>query len=382
MLEGRAVAKIAGESRDLGAGECCFFPAGVPHKFTVVSESPARALVIYSPLTAKTRPNGAERGHMKKLSKGLFAVCLVLASQWGLAQVYPSHPIKLVVPFAPGSATDSAARIVAQALGDRLKQSIVVENHAGASGIIAAELVAKSAPDGYTLFMTTNTTHSANPSMFKALPYDPITGFAPIILVGELPFVLVANNDLPVKTVNELVAYAKANPGKLSYPYASSTSQVSSETLRGMTGIQAVAIPYKSSPQATTDLIAGRTQFFITDLATSLPHIRAGKMRAIALTPRRTPLLPGIPAIDESLPGFDLISWNGILAPAGTPADIVGKLSTELKTVLSQTETREKLEALGFTVTGTSTPAQFSDFLKLEIAKWAKWVMEAGIQPE
>jgi tripartite-type tricarboxylate transporter receptor subunit TctC len=319
---------------------------------------------------------------MKILSMGWFAILIALTSPWALAQNYPQHTIKLVVPFAPGSATDSAARIVAQALGDRLKQSVVVENHAGASGIIAAELVAKSPPDGYTLFMTTNTTHSANPSMFKTLPYDPVKGFAPVILVGELPFVLVVNNDMPVKTVNELIAYAKANPGKLSFPYASSTSQVSSETLRVMTGIQAVAIPYKSSPQATTDLMAGRTQFFITDLATSLPHIRAGKLRAIALTPRRTPLLPGIPAIDESLPGFDLISWNGILAPAGTPADIVGKLNTELKAVLAQAEVREKLEALGFSVTGTSTPAQFSDFLKLEIAKWAKWVREAGIQPE
>jgi tripartite-type tricarboxylate transporter receptor subunit TctC len=319
---------------------------------------------------------------MRKLSTGLFGMFVALASNWVLAQNYPSHTIKLVVPFAPGSATDSAARIVAQALGDRLKQSIVVENHAGASGIIAAELVTKAAPDGYTLFMTTNTTHSANPSMFKSLPYDPIKGFAPVILVGELPFVLVVNNDLPVKTVNELVAYAKANPGKLSFPYASSTSQVSSETLRVMTGMQAVAIPYKSSPQATTDLMAGRTQFFITDLATSLSHIRAGAVRAIAVTPRRTPLLPGIPAMDESLPGFDLISWNGILAPAGAPADIVAKLNAELKTVLAQAAVREKLEALGFSVTGTSTPAQFSDFLKLEIAKWTKWVKEAGIQPE
>jgi tripartite-type tricarboxylate transporter receptor subunit TctC len=319
---------------------------------------------------------------MTKLLIGLVGLLFVLASQCAPAQSYPSHPIKLVVPFAPGSATDSAARIVAQALGDRVKQSVVVENHAGASGIIAAELVSKSPPDGYTLFMTTNTTHSANPSMFKTLPYDPIKGFAPVTLVGELPFVLVVNNDLPVRTVNELIAYAKANPGKLSFPYASSTSQVSSETLRVMTGIQAVAIPYKSSPLATTDLMAGRTQFFITDLATSLPHIRAGKVRAIAVTPRRTPLLPGIPAMDESLPGFDLISWNGILAPAGTSPDVVGKLNAELKTVLAQAEVREKLEALGFTVTGTSTPAQFGDFLKLELAKWAKWVKEAGIQRE
>jgi len=312
----------------------------------------------------------------------LAVLATLLLPHLAMAQAYPTKPIKLVVPFAPGSATDSAARVVAQGLGERLKQPVIVDSRPGASGIIAAELVAKSAPDGYTLFMTTNTSHSANPSMFKKLPYDPIKDFAPVILVGELPFVLVVNNDVPAKTVSELVAYAKANPGKLSFPYASSTSQVSSETLRVMTGISAVAIPYKSSPQATTDLIAGVTQYFITDLSTSLPHIRAGKMRALAVTPRRTKVLPGIPAMDETLPGFDLISWNGILAPAGTPPEIINRLNTELKVVLAQPEVRERLEAQGFEVTGTSSPAQFADFLKREIAKWAKWVKDAGIQPE
>jgi tripartite-type tricarboxylate transporter receptor subunit TctC len=337
---------------------------------------------IYEPLNSRIRRKLQKEPGVMKLCARLALAIFALAAQYALAQAYPSKPIKMVVPFAPGSATDSAARVVSQALADRLKQAVVVDNRPGASGIIAAELVAKSAPDGYTLFMTTNTTHSANPSMFKKLPYDPIKDFAPIILVGELPFVLVVNNDLPVKTVNELVAYAKKNPGKLSFPYASSTAQVSGETLRVMTKIEAVGIPYKSSPQATTDLMAGQTQFFITDLATSLQHIRAGKMRAIAVTPRRTKLLPGIPAMDEALPGFDLISWNGILAPAGTPPDIVNKLNADLKAVLTQPDVRERLEGLGFDVTGTSSPAQFADFLKREIAKWAKWVKDANIEPE
>lgn len=319
---------------------------------------------------------------MLKLSIAWFAGLLAVLPQPAPAQGYPSKPIKLVVPFAPGSATDSAARVVAQALGERLRQSVIVDSRPGASGIIAAEYAAKSAPDGYTLFMTTNTTHSANPSMFKKLPYDPLKDFAPVILVGELPFVLVVNNDLPVKSVNELVAYAKANPGKLSFPYASSTSQVSSETLRAMTKIEAVAIPYKSSPQAITDLMAGRTQFFIADLATALPHIRAGKIRAIAVTPRRTTLLAGVPAMDESLPGFDLISWNGVLAPSGTPREIVARLNAELRTVLAQPAVRGHLESLGFDIAGTSSPAQFADFLTRELAKWAVWVKAAGIQPE
>jgi tripartite-type tricarboxylate transporter receptor subunit TctC len=316
------------------------------------------------------------------MNKFLAAALIALVSGAATAQSWPSKPVKLVVPFAAGSATDSAARVVGQALGDRLKQPVLVESKPGASGIIAAELVAKSAPDGYTLFMTTNTSHSANPSMFKKLPYDPIRDFAPIILLGELPFVLVVNNDLPVKTVNELVAYAKAHPGKLSFPFASSTSQVSSETLKSMTKIDVVGIPYKSSPQATTDLISGQTHFFITDFATSLPHIRAGKMRAIAVTPRRTPALPGVPAMDESLPGFDLISWNGVLAPAGTPPEVIARLNAELKAVLAMPEVRERLATLGYDVTGTGSPADFAEFLKREIAKWAKWVKDAGIQPE
>ena len=170
---------------------------------------------------------------------------------------YPNKPVRLVVPFAAGSATDSIARVVAQALIERLGQPVIVDPKPGASGQIAAEFVAKSAPDGYTLFMTTNTSHSANPAMFKKLPYDPIKDFAPILLVGEVPFVLVVNNAVPAKTTAELIAYAKANPGKLSFPYASSTAQVAGETLRVMSGIDAVGVAYKSSPQAATDLISG-----------------------------------------------------------------------------------------------------------------------------
>jgi tripartite-type tricarboxylate transporter receptor subunit TctC len=230
--------------------------------------------------------------------------------------------------------------------------------------------------------MTTNTSHSANPAMFKKLPYDPIKDFAPILLVGEVPFVLVVNNTVPVKTTAELIAYAKANPGKLSFPYASSTAQVAGETLRVMSGIDAVGVAYKSSPQAATDLISGQTQFYFIDFGTGLPHIKSGRMRALAATNKRTPLLPGLPAMSETLPGFALTSWNGVLAPAGTPKEIVTRLNAELRTVLARPELRERLNVIGLEVMGTGTPEDFGTFLQLEIAKWAKWVKDAGIQPE
>jgi tripartite-type tricarboxylate transporter receptor subunit TctC len=295
---------------------------------------------------------------------------------------YPNKPIKLVVPFAAGSFTDSIARIVGQALHERLGQPIIVDPKPGASSQIAADFVAKAAPDGYTLFMTTNTSHSANPAMFKKLPYDPIKDFSPILLVGEVPFVLVVNIGLPVKTTAELIAYARANPGKLSFPYPSSTAQVAGETLRVMAKIDAVGVPYKSSPQAATDLISGQTQFYFIDFGTGLPHIKSAKMRALAFVNTRSSLLPGVPAMSEGLPGFALTAWNGVLAPAGTPKEIITRLNAELRAVLARPELRERLNVIGLEVMGTGTPEEFGTFLQAELPKWAKWVKDAGIQPE
>ena len=318
---------------------------------------------------------------MKALSRlALLLISSVLACA-AQAQ-YPNKPIRLVVPFAAGSATDSIARVVSQALLERLGQPVIVDPKPGASGQIAAEFVAKALPDGYTLFMTTNTSHSANPAMFKKLPYDPIKDFAPILLVGEVPFALVVNNAVPVKTTAELIAYAKANPGKLSFPYASSTAQVAGETLRVMSGISAVAVAYKSSPQAATDLISGQTQFYFIDFGTGLPHIKGGRMRALAATNKRTELLPGLPAMSETLPGFALTSWNGVLAPAGTPKEIITRLNTELRAVLARPELRERLNVIGLEVMGTGTPEEFGSFLQVELDKWSKWVKDAGIQSE
>ena len=319
---------------------------------------------------------------MSKTLRRLLLLALASAFACVAQAQYPNKPVKLVVPFAAGSATDSIARVVAQGLAERLGQPVIVDPKPGASGQIAAEFVARSAADGYTLFMTTNTSHSANPAMFRKLPYDPIKDFSPILLVGEVPFVLVVNNDVPARSTAELIAYAKANPGKLSFPYASSTAQVAGETLRVMSGIDAVAIAYKSSPQAATDLISGQTQFYFIDFGTGLPHIRSGRMRALAASAKRTPLLPGLPAVGETLPGFSLTSWNGVLAPAGTSKEIIAKLNADLRAVVARPEVRERLTNIGLEVMGTGTPEEFGAFLQAELVKWAKWVQDAGIKPE
>jgi tripartite-type tricarboxylate transporter receptor subunit TctC len=298
------------------------------------------------------------------------------------ADAYPTKLIRLIVPFAPGSATDSAGRVVAQELSQRLGQSVIVENRAGANGQIAAAFVAQSAPDGYTVFMTTNSTHSANPHLYKTLPYDPVKDFDPIALVGTLPFVLVVNPELPVKTTADLVSYAKANPGKLSYGTASSASLVSAETINHLAKITIIGVPYKASPQAILDLVAGRLQVMVADFPTAIPQVRAGKLRALGVTTaKRSALLPDVPPIAESIKGFELISWNGLFVPAGTPKEIVERLERETLAVLARPEVKSKLAAIGFEVDPLGTKA-FGRYVAEQSAYWGKLVHNAGIQPE
>ncbi len=307
------------------------------------------------------------------------------AAPWAFAQEgYPKQPIKLVVPFAAGSGTDAVARITAQMLGEVLKGSVIVDNRAGASGVIAAELVAKAPPDGYTLFMTTNTTHSANPSLMKSLPYDPVKDFAPVSRMGNLPFMLVVNNDLPVKSVAELLAWGRANPGKLTYASGNSTGIVSGATLSRMSGIPMLHVPYKSTPPAIADLIGGQVSMMVVDLAAGLATVKAGKMRAIAVTTQeRTKLFPELPPLADTpeLKGFDITSWNGVFAPAGTPRDIVLKLNNALAEMANGTVFRERVSKLGFDAFG-STPEALGAFTVSELGKWKKLIQAAGIQPE
>ena len=307
------------------------------------------------------------------------ALATAVTSSWAQG-AYPSAPITMIVPFAAGSGTDAVARAVSQELGKRLKQPVVVDNRAGANAQIAAGMVAKAKPDGYTLFMTTNTSHSANPWLVKSLKYDPVKDFTPIARVGELPFALAVHPSIPAKTVEELIAYVKANPGKLSYGTPNSTSLVASETLRFMSKSDIVGVPYKSSPQALTDLMGGQIQMYVVDLGSGWSTLKTDRVRTLAVTAAKgSKILPNVPAIGKTLPGFDITSWNGIFAPAGTPPDVVNKINTELQAVLADEAVQKQLEQIGFEVWPTKTPQEFAQYVNDQLAYWGKLVKQADI---
>ncbi len=320
---------------------------------------------------------------MKTLIRSLLAAFGLASACAVVAQTYPSGPVTLVVPFAAGSGTDSVARVVAQKLSDRLKQPVLIDNKPGASAQIGAQHVAKAKPDGYTLFMTTNTSHSANPSLYSNLKYDPIKDFTPIARVGELPFALVVNPALPIKTLKELIDHARANPGKLSYATPNSTSLVASETINRIAGIQVVGIPYKSSPQAMTDLVSGQVQVYVTDVGSGMGMIKAGKARALGVTTAAMlKNFPGVPPIASAVPGFDLTSWNGIFGPAGLPRPVVERINQELQGVLADKEVQDKLAQLGFEVWPSKTPEEFATYVADQLTNWSTLIKKANIRPE
>ncbi len=310
------------------------------------------------------------------------ALSLVAASA-ALAQSYPGKPITVVVPFAAGSGTDAVARVVMQKLSEQLKQPVVIDNRPGASAQIAAQYVAKAAPDGYTLFMTTNTSHSANPALYKSLKYDPIKDFTPVARIGELPFVFAVNNEVPVKTLQEFIDYAKAHKGKVSYATPNSTSLVASETIKRIAGIDVLGVPYKSSPQAMTDLIGGQVQMYVVDLGSGMSMLQAGKVRPLATTTAK-PLksLPGLPPIAATVKGFDLTSWNGVFGPAGMPQAIVDRLSTELQKAVADKGVQERLGELGFEVWPSRTPAEFANYVSDQLAHWTALIKQANIEQQ
>jgi tripartite-type tricarboxylate transporter receptor subunit TctC len=260
---------------------------------------------------------------------------------------------------------------------------VLIVNRGGAVGTIGANVVAKAAPDGYTLLMTTNTSHSANPSLFKTLRYDPIKDFTPIVRTGDLPFALVVNASSPIKTVKDLIENARANPGKFSYATPNSTSLVSSETIRVMAKIDILGIPYKSSPQALTDLIGGQVQMYVVDFGSGLPSMKAGKVRVLAsMAAKRSNILPEVPPMADTLPGFDLISWNGIFGPAALPRPIVERLANEIQALLAEKDVQEKLANIGFEVSPSKSPEEFSKYVSDQLALWSRLIRQANIQPE
>jgi len=322
-------------------------------------------------------------GGGKLLRRVAAIAAAVLVAGGALAQDYPGRAITLVVPFAVGSGIDPTARIIADELGRSLKQPVVIDYKPGANGAIAAGAVARATPDGYTIFMTTVSTHSANPNLLKSIPYDPIRDFAPLSRVGNLPFMLVVDPKMAATSVPEFVAYVKANPGRLSYASTNAIGLLAGATLKRMADLDLVHVPYRSSPQALNDVMTGRVAMMFVDFALGWPQAKAGNVRALAVTTKeRSALMPDVPSMTEAgLPAFDLIPWNAIFAPANTPRPIVQRLNAELRRIISDPKVKERLAGLGFDAFA-STPEELDAFVREDLAKWTKWVREAGIEPE
>jgi len=320
---------------------------------------------------------------MRKLLPILLAAGMVSFGPVLHADDYPSRPISLVAVFGPGSASDTICRMVGEPLGEALKTTVVVENRPGANGALAAMYVARSAPDGYTLLMATNSPLSAVPFMMKKVPYDPIKDFTPVTRMGSFTLMLVMHPSIPAQNVKELIAYAKANPGKLSFASANTSGIVAGETLKHWAGIDILHVPYKSAPPALQDLIAGRVSMMFTDLTTGLPHVKSGALRALAVTRiQRSSLFPELPTMDEAgVEGFDMDSWAAIVAPAHTPPEIVTKLNNALRPIIDSPAIRTTLARVGFEAF-SSSPKELDDFVKVQLLKWEKMIKDADIQPE
>jgi tripartite-type tricarboxylate transporter receptor subunit TctC len=305
---------------------------------------------------------------------------LLAVSSFSFSQNYPNKPIKLIVPFPGGSATDHIARLTGSELQQALGQPVVVENKPGAQGGIAAAEVAKAAPDGYTLMMTTNTPQAANVSLFKKLNYDPVRDFSPVARLGTTSFMLMTRPDFPAKNLKEFLSYSKGK--NQSAGYGSAGSQVSLSMLKSMGKLDVVEVPYKGIPQALTDTMGGQLAFTFVDLGNALAQAKGGKLRGLAVTSRnRTPLAPDMPAIAEELPGYELIAWFALMAPAKTSPDVVQKVHDAAVKSLAKPEVKEKYAGIGIDP-APMNPAELGKFIEREIAHWAKLVKLAGIQPE
>ncbi|MEZ5643710.1 MAG: tripartite tricarboxylate transporter substrate binding protein [Burkholderiaceae bacterium] len=324
------------------------------------------------------RSQSTRRTAIAALAAAAAAACLPLTAS---AQDFPNKPITIIVPFSAGGTTDILARVVGQALSVEMGQSVVVDNRAGAGGNIGAGIAAKSPADGYKLFMGTVGTHAINASLYKKLPFDPVKDFAPLTRVANVPNLLVANPAQPFKTVQELIAYAKANPGQVNFGSSGSGSSIhlSGEMFKAMTGVDMVHVPYKGSAPAVNDLLGNQIGIMFDNMPSAIQHVRAGKLRPIAVTTaKRSPELPDVPTIAEAgVPGYEATSWFGLFASAGTPAPIVAQLNKALVKVLNQPDVKKQIAAQGGEVVA-ETPEQFTAFIQAESAKWSKVVKAAG----
>ena len=315
----------------------------------------------------------------------LVAGALLAGSLPAWAQPYPNRPLRIVVPFPPGGGTDIGTRIVAQKLQEAWGQAVIVENKPGAAGIVGTELTAKSAPDGYTFMMGNIGTHAINVSLYKKLAYDPVRDFAPVSMVADLPLLLLVHPSVPANSVKELIALAKSQPGKLNFSSsgAGGSMHVAAELFKSMAGVDMVHIPYKGGAPAVADLISGQVALSFSTVLETVQHVKAGKVRALAVTnDHRSIALPDLPTIAEAgLPGYQSISWLALFAPAGTPKEIVNKVSAESVRILKLPDVKERLLAQGAEPIG-STPEQLAATLAADIAKYAKVIRESGYKPE
>ena len=335
----------------------------------------ALAAVLAMPATAQTPSTGS--GQAPSTGSGQ-------APSTGSGQAFPSKSVRIIAPFPPASVADVLARPLAQKMSETWGQPVIVDNRTGAGGNVGAELVAKSAPDGYTLLLGTTGTHAINAALYAKLPYNAQKDFAPITLVANAYLLLVMHPSVPVRTVKEVVALAKAQPGKLNFGSAGAgtTPHLAGEMFKYLAGVSMTHVAYKGSPQSTIDLMAGRIDLIFSNAAATLPQIRAGRLRLIAISAaRRDPATPDIPTIGETIPGFELTPWWGLLAPAGTPRDVVARLHSESARILALPEIKAHYATLGMAAV-SSTPEQFSAYINEETARWAKIVKASGARAD
>jgi tripartite-type tricarboxylate transporter receptor subunit TctC len=313
------------------------------------------------------------------------ALCLALGvALEAAAQAYPAKPIRFIVPFPPGGSADILARAIGQKAGEGLGQSLVIENRPGAGTAIGAEALAKSAPDGYAIMIGTVSSHAIGPALNPKLPFDPVRDFAPVSLVASIPFAMIVHPSVPAKTVAEFVVLARAKPGTLNYSSAGSgtSNHLAGELLRSMTGIEIVHIPYKGSAPALNDLVSGQVSMMFDLVLTAAPHVKSGAVRGLAVTSaQRSSVLPDLPTVAESIPGYEVSAWFGIFAPAGVPQPVVQRLNAEFVKALQQPDLRQRLASQGAEPL-TSTPDEFAAYLRAEIDKWARVVKAAGMKAD